>query len=168
MMGGIFPFKPERGALKTFKMRLASLFQLDEIRVMQIMENIQYGLIYFFLGFAFGTLIDSAFPKFDEKAPVGDTVIQVILQAITVIIAVFYIKKVAKLIPFMFVLNWDLNGDGRVSTYKPYRAMEYDGNITIGLVLLASQFNFIKKIDLISREIYSRYMSLDKRIESIM
>jgi len=42
MMGGIFPFRPERGALKTFKARLASLFQLDEIRVMQIMENIQY------------------------------------------------------------------------------------------------------------------------------
>jgi len=164
----LFPFRPERGALKTFKMRLASLFQFDEIRVMQIMENIQYGLIYFLLGFAFGTLIDSAFPQFDEKVPVENTVIQVILQAVAVIIAVFYIKKIAKLIPFMFVLNWDLDGDGHVNTYKPYRAMEYNGNITIGLVLLASQFNFIKKIDLISREIYSRYMNLDKRIESII
>lgn len=98
----------------------------------------------------------------------SDIVIQVILQAVAVIIAVFYIKKLAKLVPFMFVLNWDLDGDGRVSPYKSYRTMEYNGNITIGLVLLASQFNFIKKIDLISREIYSRYMSLDERIHSII
>ena len=164
----LFPFRPEKDALKTFKMRLHSLFRFDEIRVMQIMENIQYGLIYSFLGFAFGTLIDSLFPDFDEKAPVENTVLQVVLQAISVIIAVFYIQKIAKLVPFMFVLNWDLNGDGHVNTYKPYRALEYNGNIAIGLVLLASQFNFIKKIDLISREIYSRYMNLDKRIESII
>ena len=164
----LFPFKPENGALKTFKMRLVSLFRFDEIRVMQIMENIQYGLIYFVLGFAFGTLIDSVFPAFDEKAPVENTVIEVILQTISVIIVVFYIKKIAKIIPFMFVLNWDLNGDGHVSPYKPYRSMEYNGNITIGLVLLGSQFNFIKKIDLISRDIYSRYMNLDKRVKSII
>ena len=165
MIGGL-PFRVEPGALKTFVKRFKSLVDFDEIRVMQLLENIQYGVIYFVLGFITGTGLDTLFPKFDEKEPISDVILQVLGQAITMILVIFYIKKIAKLVPFLFVLNWDLNGDGRIPKYRPYESYEYGGNIMIGLVLIGSQFNFLKKIDLISRVIYSRYMGLEYRVES--
>ena len=135
---------------------------------MQLLENVQYGVIYFALGFVTGTGLDTLFPKFDEKEPLSDIIIQVLGQAISMIIVIFYIKKIAKLMPFLFVLNWDLNGDGKISKYRPYESSEYGGNIMIGLVLIGSQFNFLKKLDLISRAVYSKYMGLEVRVESKM
>ena len=166
MIGGLLPFRVESGAFKTFVKRLKSLIVFDEIRVMQLLENIQYGVIYFILSFVTGTGLDTLFPKFDEKAPISDVILEVLGQAITMIIVIFYIKKIAKLVPFLFVLNWDLNGDGRIPKFRPYESYEYGGNIMIGLVLIGSQFNFLKKIDMISRVIYTRFMDLETRIES--
>jgi hypothetical protein len=165
MIGGL-PFRPEPGAVKTFTKRFRSLINFDEVRVMQLLENIQYGVIYFALGFITGTGLDTLFPKFDEEESVFGVALEVLGQAITMIIVIFYIKKIAKLFPFLFVVTWDLNGDGRVPKYRPYESYEYGGNIMIGLVLIGSQFNFLKKIDLVSRAIYSTYMGLEKRVES--
>jgi len=117
-------------------------------------------VIYFVLGFITGTGLDALFPKFDEKKGLDWVTIELFGQAISIIIVIFYIKKIAKLIPFLFILNI-----GK-SKYRPYETTEYDGNVMIGLVLLGSQLNFLKKIDLLSRAIYSKYMGLDTRIES--
>jgi len=125
-------------------------------------------VIYFVLGFITGTGLDALFPKFDEKKGLDWVTIELFGQAISIIIVIFYIKKIAKLVPFLFVLNWDLNGDGRIPKYRPYESYEYGGNIMIGLVLIGSQFNFLKKIDMISRVIYTRFMDLESRIESKM
>jgi hypothetical protein len=167
-MIGSFPFQVEKGWAKTVAKRFRSMITFDEIRVMQLLENVQYGAIYFVLGFVTGTGLDTLFPKFDEKEPLSDVILQVVGQAISMILVIFYIKKIAKLVPFLFVLNWDLNGDGKIPAYRPYESYEYGGNIMIGLVLIGSQFNFLKKIDLISRVIYSKYMGLEVRAESKM
>lgn len=160
MIGG-FPFRVEPGASATFRKRWESLVEFDGIRAMQLLENVQYGVIYFVLGFMTGAALDTFFPNYDEKTPILHVVLQVIGQAITMIIVIFYIKKIAKLVPFLFVLK-----AGR--TYRPYETYEYGGNIMIGLVLIGSQFNFLKKIDMISRDIYSRYMGLEQRAESVL
>jgi hypothetical protein len=54
--------------------------------------------------------------------------------------------------PFLFVL--DFTGSGK-SSYKPYEASEYSGEVIIALVFLGAQFNLIKKLDLLSRRFYS-------------
>jgi hypothetical protein len=158
MIGGIFPFKIENGAVKQIQRRFKSLTTFDEVRIMQIMESIQYGAIYFALGFITGTGLDALFPAFDKHKPIHIVLMETLGQAISMIILIFYIKKLVKLVPFFFVLNWDLNGDGKVSAFKPYLTSEYSGDIMIGVVLLGSQFNFINKIDLVSKVLYRDYI----------
>jgi hypothetical protein len=148
--------------------RVQSIFRLDEVRVMQILEITQYSIIYFVLGFMLGAGLEIIFPDFDENMPIENVIVEVLAQLVLFVVLVFYVRKIAKLIPFLFVLNWDLNGDGKIPKYKPYLTAEYSGEITIGLVLIGSQLNFLRKIDLLSREMYSRYMGLPTRIGSII
>ena len=153
--------------VKPFFRRLKSLIAFGDVRIMQILESLQYGIIYFILGFMIGTMLDTLFPIFDEDAPVEDVITQTILQSVAIIVAVFYTKNIAKLIPFLFVLIWDLDGDGKIASYKPYTTSEYDGSIIIGLVLIGSQSNFRRKIDLLTREVYRRYMGGETRARSL-
>jgi hypothetical protein len=163
MIGGdLSVFTPHKKASETFQRRLASLLRFDGIRVMELLENIQYGVLYFILGFAFGTTLDSLFPEFNEKAEIGNVVLEVFAQTVIIIIAAFYIKKFAKVVPFLFVLK------GSSDAYRPYSTSEYNGNITASLALISSQLNYIKKIDLIARDLYSRAMSLEKRKASVI
>ena len=134
-MIGAFPFRVEPDWKKTVLRRFKSLTTFDNIRLMQLLENMQYGFIYAVLGFITGTGLDTLHPKFNEKEPLTDIVMEVLGQAIAMILVIFYIKKIAKLVPFLFVLNWG-------GKYTPYESYEYDGNIVIGLVLIGSQFNF--------------------------
>lgn len=161
------PFAPEKNAWKHTKDRAISLVRFDEIRVMQLLETVQYGALYFFLGFFLGAGLEVLFPKFNEDEPVQDVISQVLGQSLLFIVLVFYIRKLVKLVPFLFVLQWDLNGNGKVANYKPYRSLEYSGELTIGLVVVSSQINLMKKIDLLSREVYSRYMGYKDRVKSI-
>ena len=163
-----FPFTIEKNAGKHFKERAMSLIRFDEVRVMQLMELVQYSVIYCILGFTMGAALDRFFSKFDENAPISDVVFDVIGQTIIFIIFVFYIRKIAKLVPFLFVVQWDLNRDGKVPKYKPYMTAEYSGELTIGLVLISSQLNYLKKIDLLCREIYSKYMGYAQRIAAVI
>jgi hypothetical protein len=157
------PFAPEKGAGKTAARRLASLVRFDDIRIMQLLENIQYGVIYFILGFISGTALDTMFPMYDEKKPIHQVVFEILGQVICVVLVAFYIKKIAKVVPFLFVLNW-----GHHKGFRPYESMEYGGDITIGLVLLGSQFNFLKKIDMVSRELYSDYLGFTERVPATL
>ena len=162
-----FPFAVEKDAAKHFKERAASLLSFNEIRAMQIMETLQYGFLYALLGFFIGAGLDTAFPRFDEKKSAFDVMVEATGQALCFIVLIFYLRKVVKLVPFLFVLQWDINGDGKLGAYRPYKTMEYSGEITVGLVLISSQINLLKKIDLLSRELYTRFMGLTHRVESI-
>lgn len=164
----LFPFSIDKDSAKYFLQRVRSIFQFDEIRVMQILELSQYSIIYFVLSFLLGAGLEIIFPDFDENSPIENVIGEVIAQLLLFIILVFYVRKIAKLVPFLFVLNWDINGDGKIPKYKPYLTTEYAGEITIGLVLIGSQLNLLRKIDLLSREIYRRYMGQKNRITSIL
>lgn len=164
----LFPFSIDKDAAKYFVQRVQSIFRFNEIRVMQLLELAQYSVIYFFLGFMLGAGLEIIFPDFDENAPIQNVILEVLAQLVLFVVLVFYVRKIAKLVPFLFVLNWDINGDGKIPKYTPYLTAEYGGEITIGLVLIGSQLNFLRKIDLLSREMYSRYMGLPTRIGSII
>lgn len=163
-----FPFSIDKNASKYFAQRVRSIFQMDEIRIMQILEISQYTIIYFVLGFLLGSGLEIIFPDFDENSPLEYVIGEVVAQLLLFTVLVFYVRKIAKLIPFLFVINWDINGDGKIPKYKPYLTAEYAGEITIGLVLIGSQLNLLRKIDLLSREMYSHYMGLPTRIGSII
>jgi hypothetical protein len=160
----MFPIAPAPNARKYFLKRLASLVQFDEVRLMQIFESIQYCLGYLVVGFLFGTILDSVFPKFEEEKETTSIFLEVILQTIALIILIFYTRKVVKLMPFLFTVNFDVNGDGVIQKYRPYESTEYSGEITIAIILIGSQINFIRKIDVLSRRFQSYVLGVESSI----
>ncbi len=160
-----FPIGPEKGYKQHIQERIRSLFLFNEVRVMELMETIQFGLGYLVVGFIAGTILDYSFPHFKEDVDTQTLFTEVLLQGILLAIAVFYVRKIVKIMPFFFVLNADINGDGKVDAYHPYQATEYSGEVMIALVVIGAQFNLIKKIDLLSRRLYKWLYSEEKTVQ---
>ncbi len=148
------PISPDVNAAAYFKSRWDSLFSLNEIRVMEIFEIIQYGSLYLIASFITGFGLDVLFQKYEEEQTTKKLVIEVILQTIAILLTVFYIRKIVKLVPFMSVINFDLNGDGKIPAYRPYETAAANGDIIIVLVFFATQLNYIKKITELSMRFY--------------
>jgi hypothetical protein len=160
-----FPITPEKAYKDHIQERIRSLFLFNEVRVMELLETVQFGLGYLFVGFLAGTLLDYSFPSFKENIETKQLFLEVLLQGILLAIAVFYVRKIVKIMPFMFVLQTDINGDGKVDKYHPYQATEYSGEVMIALVVIGAQFNLIKKIDLLSRRLYRWIYNEEKIVE---
>jgi hypothetical protein len=162
-----FPFSIEKESLKSFHERFNSILRFDEVRIMKLLEIFQYSIIYFFCGFLLGTTLDTLFPKFEETKDISIVVVEVISQLVSFAILIYYMRKIVKLIPFFFIINWDLNGDGKVGKYRPYTTNEYEGEFTIGIVVVASQLTLLKKIDMLCRELESQVMGIERRASII-
>jgi hypothetical protein len=134
---------------------------------MQLLESIQYCLGYLVIGFLFGTVLDSLFPKFEEEKDTWKVFMEVLFQTIALIIIIFYTRKIVKLMPFLFTVNFDVNGDGRIIKYRPYESTEYSGEITIAIILIGSQINFIRKIDVLSRRFQTGILGIEKHAGSL-
>lgn len=160
------PFAPEKGYKQHIQERVRSLFLFNEVRVMELLETIQFGIGYLVVGFLAGTILDYSFPGYKEDVDTQSLFLEVLLQGILLAIAVFYVRKIVKIMPFMFVLNADVNGDGKVDKYNPYMATEYSGEVMIALVLIGSQFTLIKKLDLLSRRLYKWLYNEEKKIQN--
>ena len=160
-----FPIAPEKDYKQHIQERIRSLFLFNEVRVMELLETIQFGLGYLVVGFIAGTLLDYSFPHYKEDVDTQSLFIEVLLQGILLAISVFYVRKIVKIMPFMFVLKSDINGDGRIDAYHPYQATEYSGEVMIALVMIGAQFNLIKKIDLLSRRLYKWLYNEEKTVQ---
>lgn len=160
-----FPISPEKDYKQHIQERIRSLFLFNEVRVMELLETIQFGLGYLFVGFTAATILDYSFPAFKEDIDTKTLFLEVLMQGILLAIAVFYVRKIVKIMPFMFVFHKDINGDGRIDKYHPYLASEYSGEVMIALVLIGAQFNLIKKIDLLSRRLYRWIFNEEKTIQ---
>jgi hypothetical protein len=146
-----WPFRVEKNAAEYISQRWKSLISTSDIRIMQILELFQYSVVYFFVAFIFGTGLDFLFSGYDENKETWKLIFEVLGQAVLIIIGAFYIKKLVKLMPFVFYLNVDLDGDGKIQKYAPYRTTEYHGEMMIGaIVFIAVQVNFLRKISLLA------------------
>jgi hypothetical protein len=139
------PFKLEKGYKLYVEERIDALTRLDELRIIELLESVQYGLGYLFVGFFMGVGTDMVFPVFDPKKDTFTVFLEVILQCITLVIVVFYCRKIVKLMPFLFAFN---------SKYRVHESDEYQGEIMIAVVLIGVQINLIKKLDLLSKNLY--------------
>jgi hypothetical protein len=140
------PVSPDIGASKYFQERWTALTNLNEIRLTQIFEVIQYGLLYLGSSFIVAVSIDYLFPKYDTEKSTRGIIGEIILQVIVLLIVVFYMRKLVKLVPMLFVVNFDFDGDGRIPTYRPYESTEYMGDLVMYLVFIAVQRNLLFKI----------------------
>jgi hypothetical protein len=157
----MFSIRPADHAMEHIKTRTQKLFLTNEVRVMELLENIQYGILYLVLGFAIGVTLDYSFPTFNEQTKTSILFLEVALQSSLLIVLTFYLRKIVKIVPFLFVI--DFSGQGK-STFRPYEASEYSGEVIIALVFLGAQFNLIKKLDLLSRRFYAWLYDEEKAV----
>jgi hypothetical protein len=157
----MFTVRPADHAMEHVRVRTEKLLMTNEIRVMELLESIQYGVLYLIVGFATGVALDYSFPNYNEQTRTSVLFTEVALQCLLLIILTFYLRKLVKIVPFLFVI--DFTGSGKTS-YKPYEAAEYGGEVIIAIVFLGAQFNLIKKLDLLSRRFYSWLYAEEKTV----
>ena len=135
---------PEPGYKSHLEERIEKLFRFDTIRINELFEMIQYTIIYAVTCFFAGLGINSMFPEYDEKTPTFRLVFEILGELCAVIIAIYYIRKVNKLVPFFLLF-------ANTKSYIPYQTSEYNGEITISLIFVAMQFRLLKKIGLLGQ-----------------
>lgn len=144
---------PAPNAIEHIQDRLDSLVSLDSIRIQNILEILQYGLLYLVAGFLSGAFLDTCFPLADEKKDTTEIFGEVVGQSMLLILVIYYVRKLVKIVPFMFQFT---------KSYRPYGATEYSGEIMIAIVLIGSQFSLLKKIDILSRRFYKSVWMVEK------
>ena len=149
------PISPDVNSYTYFMDRLQKLFNLNEVRIMELLEVVQYGALYLITTFIAGVSLDYLFPKYDAKKDTKRILAEVFLQSILLIISAFYVRKIVKLCPFMGVVNIDLNGDGRIPKYRPYESTEYMGEMMMSVIFISVQMNLLRKVNELSTRLYT-------------
>jgi hypothetical protein len=135
-----WPFKLQDNVKEYMSKRVSNLVSTDNIRLMQVLELIQYSFLYFIVAFVAGTTMDNIFPDYDPKETSGQMILEVLGQSILTIIVAFYIRKLVKVVPFAFVIKG--------SKFVPGQTSEYHGDMMIGAIVFVSvQVNLLRKIN---------------------
>ncbi len=142
---------PEPGANKYFSQQLKELFTFDNTRLNQIFELIQYSTTYSISTIILGLGMNITFPAYNDTISTWRLFGEIIIELIVLTIAVFYIRKLNQLIPFLFHVN-----DG-ISSYKPYLTTEYQGEIALSIIFVGVQFRLVRKLALFAKRL-SHYL----------
>ena len=133
---------------KYFITKFNSLITIDKIRLLKLTEITQYAILYALFSIVVSISIEYIFDKifpYKEQENIGKITFEVITQCIVLSLAVYYLRKVVQLIPFIFYYDND---------YKSYKTMEYQGTITMAFIFFGTQTNLIEKIELLKKKIY--------------
>ncbi len=120
--------------------KFQDLISLNKMRGFELLEIIEYTILYTLITIPFSVILEKIFPNADENKGNLEILIEVILQMILIGILVFYIQKLGQLFPSIFL---GMRG------YKKYRSFEYEGYITIPLVFVGTQKNLLEKIHIL-------------------
>lgn len=118
------------------------LLRFDSIRISKLLEMIQDGIIIFILSFYLGSLIDKIFGQTDEKMSNTELIIRIILQLVVNIVVIYYIRKIAEVIPFMLNISKDYisNKKGEVDNASGF---------VCSIIFVGVQKNFQAKLGLL-------------------
>ena len=133
-----------------FISRVRKLFNLNTIRINEIAEIIQYTILYGIVAFYVGTWINATFPHFDKSKSTTELMLEVLGETIILTICVFYIRKLVKIVPFIFHLP------GK-KAYNPYLSTEFHGEIVISVIFITLQTNLVKKLEELSKRIVGEH-----------
>ena len=133
-----------------FISRVRKLFNLNTIRINEIAEIIQYTILYGIVAFYVGTWINATFPHFDKSKSTTELMLEVLGETIILTICVFYIRKLVKIVPFIFHLP------GK-QAYNPYLSTEFHGEIVISVIFITLQTNLVKKLEELSKRIVGEH-----------
>ena len=117
--------------------RLRKLTRMDSIRLLRIAEMIQYTVIYAILGFICAIFAEWIIPKFSITRHIGLQILNTLLQLSICAVAVFYIKKIVKVVPLLFPYK---------KYYRPYETFEYSGGLALNIMFLMVQPNLRMRV----------------------
>ena len=141
---------------KSFQERLLSLVRVDCVRTSRLLETCQYACLYTLLCLPAGIAIDSLFaalhPQVEEgkKLPKGQlwkAVFVCVLQVMVDALAIFYVRKVANLVPFL--LNFCPK-----SYVAHYHVDEFFGEAAIAIIFVGVQTRLVKTLDLLRNQLF--------------
>jgi hypothetical protein len=126
------------------------LIRFDAIRVSKLLEMIQYAVIVFILAFFIGSATDSLFPlpRPEEKISDFNLYKDLFLQLCLIVISIYYINKIAQIIPFFFSLS-----DKYVPSAKEENIK--GAGIALAIIFVGVQKNFQGRIALLKKKFYS-------------
>lgn len=127
--------------------RIKSVFIFDKIRILKLMEMIQYSSLYIIIGSPLAYVNNIIFPPLDETKSKAKIIIEIFLQLLLMAIFFYYLKKIVKAFPYIFSFF--------SKTYIPYRTDEYLG-YAIGAysLFIYLQKNLFDKINYINAWLY--------------
>lgn len=123
------------------KNKFSDIFSLDDYRLTQIFEIVQFSVLYILICLITGVYLDYLFPEPDENKSSVYILLELSLHSVIVAISVFYIRKICHLVPLMF----------QVKNFREIHTREYDGEIIVAIVFFTTQKKIYKKINILHK-----------------
>jgi hypothetical protein len=124
--------------------RYKKLTEFDVVRRLKLIQIIQYTILYTLIAIPLSAIIEYLFPEPDENKNKLMILFEILLQMVFLGIVVFYVQKIIRLVPFIFMSEKAL---------KKRKILEYGGEVTIGLIFVGTQNNLFEKVHILRRYI---------------
>ena len=132
-----------------FKEELNSLLEVSHVRVQKILHMFQNAILTILISIYVGALINKPFAELDKSKSEITMIGEITLQIMLVILAVYYIRKITRLVPFLLHYT---------KKYKPEHHSKdgealIGGTIAFALAFFSTQTKIKEKIVFISENI---------------
>ena len=108
----------------------------------QVVDFAQFTVIFFFLTFFLGQIIDTIFPNYNEESGLFTLILEVIIQLIMIVTVSYHVRKVVvNRFPLLFTpkdRSYEKNSRGE---------SDHAAALASAIMYIAIQKNFLKKVD---------------------
>jgi hypothetical protein len=135
--------------------------RLDQVRFINIVGSIQYGILYSIAYLFIGTLLHFLFPPLVKGDPLLNLFFWIVLQSVVIIIVAFYVQKMVEMIPgiISFFPGYFNLHELKEKGLKPYGITEYKGDMASSIVLIGTQFHLLEKVAYFTVEFIKQYLA---------
>ena len=123
------------------KKKIGDLLTLDNFRLTQIVEIIQFSILYIIICLIAGIYLDYLFPDVDENKSTIHILLELSFHSVIVSLSVFYIRKAVKLLPLMF----------QVQGYREIHTHAYEGEVIVAIVFFTTKKKILDKINILHK-----------------
>jgi hypothetical protein len=136
------------------------LVRLDQVRFINIVGSIQYGILYSVAYLFIDTFLHFLFPPLVKGDPLLNLFFWIVLQSVVIIIVAFYVQKMVEMIPgiISFFLGYFNLHELKEKGLKLYGITEYKGDMASSIVLIGIQFHLLEKVAYFTVEFIKQYL----------
>ncbi len=124
----------------SFNKRLKQLFSMDDIRVCKIFELIQYAIVFYILVLIATGVLNKYYYTDEEISHSNvELMFSILLDLVVIILAFFYIRKIALLVPSIPNLLYP--------KFKDHTTLDYSVDIALVVLLIELLPKFKSKVE---------------------